>query len=291
MTNIPLIDATGTRHKRAGQNARIVSLVPSITELICDLGLAAQLVGRTGFCVHPKALVKSVPKVGGTKSVDIDKVRAASPSHLIVNVDENEKATVEAIAQFVPTVIVTHPFYPLDNVQLYELLGGIFGREREAQQLAQRFRTAYDEVERAARVWPRENVLYLIWRRPWMTVSRDTYISRVLSLVGWETLPVSADRRYPEIELNQDRLRGVARVLLSSEPYCFRDTDVAELAKRMAVPVELIDAEMTSWYGSRAIEGLRYLAALRDSLMHGRAQKPSATFLGENVAWEKTTGS
>ncbi|MBI1942723.1 MAG: ABC transporter substrate-binding protein, partial [Betaproteobacteria bacterium] len=112
--------------------SRIVSLVPSITELVCDLGLAGELVGRTGFCIHPKEVVRKIPKVGGTKSVNLEKVRALEPSHVIVNVDENRKETADELAAFVPNILVTHPLGPLDNLALYRQIGSAFGREREA---------------------------------------------------------------------------------------------------------------------------------------------------------------
>src|SRR5690606_20279262 len=98
--------------------ARIVSLVPSITELLCDLGLGPQLVGRTGFCIHPRDIVEHIPKVGGTKDVNIEKIRKLAPTHLVVNIDENEKPTVEELAQFVPNIVVTHPLVPRDNLAL-----------------------------------------------------------------------------------------------------------------------------------------------------------------------------
>jgi ABC-type Fe3+-hydroxamate transport system substrate-binding protein len=115
--------------------SRIVSLVPSITELVCELGLADQLVGRTGFCIHPKAPLKKVPKVGGTKSVNLEKIRALEPTHVIVNIDENRKETADALAAYVPNVIVTHPLAPLDNLALYRQIGKEFGKTREAEAL------------------------------------------------------------------------------------------------------------------------------------------------------------
>ena len=108
-------DAVGARHA-PDPAARIVSLVPSITELLCDLGLAAQVVGRTGFCIHPADIVAAIPKVGGTKDVNIEKIRKLAPTHLVVNIDENEKPTVEALAEFVPHIVVTHPLAPRDNL-------------------------------------------------------------------------------------------------------------------------------------------------------------------------------
>lgn len=262
-------DAAGRGHDAAGPEARIVSLVPSLTELVCDLGLSARLVGRTGFCVHPRETLKRIPKVGGTKDVDLDKVRQLSPTHVIVNVDENSKETAEALERFVPHVIVTHPLAPGDNLALYRLIGGIFGREREAAMLCARFERARAALEREAAAWPRQRVLYLIWKHPWMTVSRDTYISRTLQLAGWDTVPEQADARYPEIELNETLLEGVERVLLSTEPYMFRDKHLAEM-RRLPVlagrKIALVDGEMTSWYGSRAIAGLEYLGRLRSTL-------------------------
>jgi ABC-type Fe3+-hydroxamate transport system substrate-binding protein len=264
-----VIDAVGTEHARAGSDARIVSLVPSITELVCDLGLAPQLVGRTGFCVHPRATLKRIPKVGGTKDVDLDALRRVAPTHVIVNVDENRRDTVEAIAAFVPHVVVTHPLAPRDNLALYRLIGGIFGRSREAEGLCGRLEAALADAERAAAGFAPEQVLYLIWRDPWMTVSRDTYIARTLALVNWQTVPEHANARYPEIALDESTLAGVDVVLASSEPYMFRERHVAELAGLPALAgkrVALIDGEMTSWYGSRAIAGLGYMPRFRRGL-------------------------
>jgi ABC-type Fe3+-hydroxamate transport system substrate-binding protein len=262
-----LIDAAGTHHTVVAAAPRIVSLVPSITELVCDLGLAGALVGRTGFCIHPRAGVRRIPKVGGTKDVNVARIRELAPTHVIVNIDENEKPAVDELARFVPSVIVTHPLAPQDNLALYRLLGGIFDRMARAGQLCDGFARAYDEVVAASAGLPRQNVLYLIWRKPWMTVSRDTYISRTLALIGWDTLPVTAHARYPEIELDAAVLSQVDHVLLSSEPFRFRERDVASVQKLLPpgtrCAVSLIDGEMTSWYGSRAIQGLRHLAQLR----------------------------
>ena len=265
-----LIDVAGTRHAVVTAPPRIVSLVPSITELVCDLGLTGALVGRTGFCVHPRASVRGIPKVGGTKDVNLARIRALAPTHVIVNIDENEKPAVDELARFVPHVIVTHPLAPRDNVALYRLLGGIFGRAARAVQLCDEFERVHDEVIAACAGLPRQNVLYLIWMKPWMTVSRDTYISRTLALVRWDTLPVTARVRYPEVELDAAVLAKVDHVLLSSEPYRFRERDVVAVRKLLPpavhCKVSLIDGEMTSWYGSRAIHGLRRLGQFRRAL-------------------------
>jgi ABC-type Fe3+-hydroxamate transport system substrate-binding protein len=238
--------------------SRIVCLVPSITELVCELGLADELVGRTGFCIHPWETVRRIPKVGGTKDIKLERIRELAPTHAIVNVDENRREDADALAEFVPHIVVTHPLGPLDNLDLYRLLGDTFGREAQAARLREKFERSLDEVR--TRTWTRQDVLYLIWRDPWMAVAPDTYIAQMLALVGWRSHPLRSEDRYPTVDLEECAGR-VDRVLLSSEPYHFRERHIAEVAA--AVPgaeVSLIDGEMTSWYGSRAIQGLRYLA-------------------------------
>jgi ABC-type Fe3+-hydroxamate transport system substrate-binding protein len=258
-------DVLGTAHGRAAADARIVSLVPSITELLFALDLGAQVVGRTGFCLHPRAAVRDLPKVGGTKDVDLARLRALAPTHVIVNVDENTRECVDALRTFVPAVIVTHPNAPEDNLALYRLLGGVFDRDTQAAALCAALERELAACRAAAFV--PERVLYLCWKGPWITVAADTYIARTLAAVGWQVLHppggFAGAARYPAIDLDAEVAR-VGRVLLSSEPYRFTDVHVRELQSRFpAVRVQWIDAEMTSWYGVRAIAGLRGLRDLR----------------------------
>ncbi len=232
---------------------RIVCLVPSITELLCDLGLSDRLVGRTGFCIHPWEIVREIPKVGGTKDLKYDRIRELEPTHLVVNVDENRKEDAEALAQFIPNVVVTHPLGPRDNLDLYRQMGREFDREAEAEAMCERLEAALARVEER----PEQRVLYLIWRDPWMTIAPETYISRTLGLFNWRTVPGSADERYPQVDLTAVE---VDRVLLSSEPFHFKEHHIAEVKGLVpGAKVSLIDGEMTSWYGSRAIAGIDYL--------------------------------
>ncbi|MES2535778.1 MAG: helical backbone metal receptor [Pseudomonadota bacterium] len=260
-----LIDAIGTQHSAIEPlqaNPRIVSLVPSVTELLCDLGLAPWLVGRTGFCVHPAEVVRSIAKVGGTKDVNLGKIRALAPTHLVVNIDENEKPTVEALAEFIPNIIVTHPLSPHDNLTLYRLLGGIFSAEQKAEQLCAALE---HEFSLLAQLPPRapKAVLYCIWQDPWMTVSGDTYIARMLAQIGWrQWSDPGADQRYPVFKWTPEVVKAIDHVLLSSEPYRFTEAHADMLEQQIGKPVHLVDGEMLSWYGSRAIAGLRYLRQL-----------------------------
>jgi ABC-type Fe3+-hydroxamate transport system substrate-binding protein len=252
-----LIDAAGTVHAPAGSDARIVCLVPSITELLCDLGLTDRLVGRTGFCIHPWEKVRKIPKVGGTKDVKFDRVRQLAPTHAILNIDENRRETAQALAEFIPNIVVTHPLDPLDNLGLYRLLGGIFDREQQAERLCTEFESTLAMLRLGAH--PPAKVLYLVWRDPWMSVSPETYISRMLALINWHTQPPETNERYPELDIAAYAGR-VSRVLLSSEPFHFKEHHIAEVRSLVGgAAVSLIDGEMTSWYGSRAISGLRYL--------------------------------
>ena len=264
-----LTDAQGTRHRPAEEPVRIVSLVPSLTELLCDLGLGNHVVGRTGFCVHPRDVVKGIPKVGGTKDVKIERIKELAPTHLILNMDENEKPTAEKLARFIPHVIVTHPKGPRDNPPLFRLFGAIFHREAEADALCAAFESAWQDLQQAAPPWPRERVLYLIWKAPWMTISRDTYVSRFLASGGWDTFPENTAARYPRISLDPELVAEVDRVLLSSEPYSFRERHVEELGRVFPsrVGIHIVEGDMLSWYGSRAISGLAYLRDLRQALL------------------------
>ena len=254
---------------------RIASLVPSLTELLFELGLGPCVVARTGFCIHPRNAVGVVPKVGGTKDVNLAKLRRLAPTHVIVNVDENRRETVEAIrawdsaggASAAPQIIVTHPLAPQDSLALVsELLahfGTIAGVAERARHLTDALHAELERTRPDGR--PARQVLYLIWRAPWMTVARDTYIARMLARVNWRTLPArdggpSGAARYPTLRGDEPWLAQVERVLLSSEPYAFGPQHLAEA--RALCPnaqVRLVDGEMLSWYGARAVQGLRYL--------------------------------
>jgi ABC-type Fe3+-hydroxamate transport system substrate-binding protein len=184
---------------------------------------------------------------------------------VIVNVDENTRECVDALRPFVPAVIVTHPNAPEDNLALYGLLGGVFDRDTQAAVLCAALERELAACRAAA--FAPERVLYLCWKDPWMTVAADTYIARTLAAVGWQVPHppggFAGAARYPAIDLDAEVAR-VDRVLLSSEPYRFTDVHVRELQSRFpAVRVQRIDAEMTSWYGVRAIAGLRGLRDLR----------------------------
>jgi ABC-type Fe3+-hydroxamate transport system substrate-binding protein len=255
---------------------RVASLVPSLTELVVELGLGDALIARTGFCIHPAAVLAAVPKVGGTKDVNLARLQRLAPSHVLVNIDENRRETVEAIGAWPesPQIVVTHPLGPEDNVALVAQLQTAFdAHPGVAERAAALTNTLHAEL---ALTGPEgrqaQRVLYLIWRDPWMTVARDTYIARMLARIGWQTLPAddggaSGAARYPTLRGDEPWLADVQHVLLSSEPYRFDAAHLAE-AQRLcpnAAP-RLVDGELLSWYGARAVPGLRYLRQLADEV-------------------------
>jgi hypothetical protein len=260
---------------RPSSEVRIASLVPSLTEIVVALGLGERLVARTGWCIHPAEAVASVPKVGGTKTVNLAKLRRLAPTHVLVNVDENRRETVEAIRAWggaSPEIVVTHPVDPEDNLALVAQMAAHFGHlpgvAERAQALSVQLRRELELTLPAGR--QAIKVLYLIWHEPWMTVARDTYLSRMLGRVNWQTLPAldggtAGAARYPVLAGSEPWLGQVERVLLSSEPFAFKAGHV-EAAQALCpnARVQRVDGELLSWYGVRAVAGLAYLRALAD---------------------------
>lgn len=252
------------------QDIRIASLVPSLTELVVELGLGRHLVARTGFCIHPAPQLREVPKVGGTKDVNLAKLRQLAPTHVLVNVDENRLDIVPAVQAMGAELLVTHPNAPDDNLALVAQLVDAFGHLPGVAARAERLQDALrDELAQCRRLVPApQQVLYLIWHDPWMTVARDTYLSRMLAMVQWHTEPALAGgergaARYPVVRGDEAWLASVQRVLLSSEPFRFDEAhrQAAQALCPQAV-VQRVDGELLSWYGARAVPGLRYLRTL-----------------------------
>ena len=282
---------------------RIVSLVPSLTELVFALGLGPLLVGRTGFCVHPAAEVAGVPKLGGTKQVDEAALLALRPTHLIVNKDENEAPLVERLSRHVDELIITHPLTVNDNLVLFEqfsrCFAGIDGVAARADTMAAALRQELQASLELRAMEAEIAVRYLIWKDPWMSVADNTYIASMLDSAGLRnTLPPrlasrpaaeTGASRYPVLTAEEVVAADCAHLLLSSEPFRFterhrkalqQDVDRARVeapsahARVSGPQVHLIDGELCSWYGPRAIEGLRYLRRCRQHWAGAQADAP-----------------
>jgi ABC-type Fe2+-enterobactin transport system substrate-binding protein len=210
--------------------------------------------------------VAAIPKVGGTKDVNIEKIRRLAPTHVVVNIDENEKPTVEALAEFVPHIVVTHPLAPRDNLELARLVGGVFGADAAAAEWCARFEAEYAALK-ATPKGPPQAMLYCIWQDPWMSVSEDTYIARMMAEIGWSVPRLPDPARYPRFDWNEHLVSQIDGVLLSTEPYRFTEAHADALERQIGKPVHLVDGEMMSWYGSRALAGLRYLRQLAEGTL------------------------
>lgn len=250
-------DMIGREVRLGAVPKRIVSLVPSQTELLFDLGLDEEVVGITKFCVHPESWFRSKRHVGGTKTVNLDVVRTLRPDLIIANKEENTKEQVEALADEYP--VWTSDIKNLaDALTMIRGVGEITGTESAASAIAQKIETGFAGL--ASSVVP-QNVAYYIWRNPWMCAGADTFITDIINRMGWTN--VVSEPRYPEVLPSVLAGKGVERVLLSSEPYPFKDKHIAEINEMLpGVGVTLVDGEMFSWYGSRLLHASGYLSGL-----------------------------
>jgi ABC-type Fe3+-hydroxamate transport system substrate-binding protein len=233
---------------------RIVSLVPSLTHLLSDLGLQEQIAGCTKFCVQPPDLHRSAILCGGTKDPDLMKIRDLSPTHILVNEEENKPEHIRELMTISP-VLNTFPKGPADVPGLIDDVCAFLG-VRDDQQLSAHCRSLIAETKEHARRQPPRRFAYFIWKNPWMVVSRDTYISRFLELLGWSNVIEAADR-YPTVELPLTGERPDV-LLLSTEPWPFRQRDLKDLAANWPEhpPVMKADGMLCSWYGSMLIPAL-----------------------------------
>ncbi|MGG7439048.1 ABC transporter substrate-binding protein [Chryseobacterium arthrosphaerae] len=235
---------------------KIVSLVPSITEALFDLGLTEnEVVGRTKFCIHPQHKIKNVAVIGGTKNINIDKIKALQPDLILANKEENVKDQVEALMADCK-VMVTHVETIEDNYYLLKNLGKLFGKEERAQAFNLKI---YDILNQTKLDTP-VKAAYLIWKNPYMTVGKDTFIHRILSEIGFEN--VFKDKtRYPQIEAED--LAEADVIMLSSEPFPFKEKHIEEL--RIIYPdkkIMIVDGEAFSWYGTHIAKCENYFKEL-----------------------------
>ncbi|HVI44945.1 MAG TPA: helical backbone metal receptor [Chitinophaga sp.] len=237
---------------------KIVSLVPSQTELLYALGLDAEVVGITKFCVHPESWFRSKTRVGGTKHVHIDIVQQLSPDLIIANKEENTAADVDALAAHFP-VWVSDIKCLQDACDMINGVGAVTGRAVEAAALVEKIQQGFAQLSCAATPIP---TAYFIWRDPWMAAGGDTFIHEMLYRCGFENV-FEHLTRYPSITPEQLAASGSRLVLLSSEPYPFKEKHIAEIRAYLPeAQVLLVDGEMFSWYGSRLLEAPAYFREL-----------------------------
>ena len=244
---------------------RIVSLVPSQTELLFYLGLKDEVVGITKFCIHPNEMFRSKTRVGGTKKYDFDKIRALNPDLIIGNKEENDQEQIEQLMKLYSVWMSDIKTLP-DAMEMISMLGTIIQKEDLAKKLVQNIENAFVDLKEFS---PNKkvSVAYFIWKNPYMCAGKDTFIDEVLQHCGLENVLKNSNSRYPIIEMLDLKKYNPQLILLSSEPYPFKENDINELQSVLPnTTIRIVDGEMFSWYGSRLLESSAYLKSLLNTL-------------------------
>ena len=259
-------DQLGKNHTFQKTPTRIVSLVPSQTELLYDLGLEENLVGITKFCVHPYHLKSTKTIVGGTKKINFNKIKALVPDIIICNKEENTLQMVTELSEICP-VWITNIITIQDNLQMIQDFGQLFNKRTEARNWIDKTNNALIDFTNYMQDLPTQKVAYFIWKNPYMVSGSDNFVNEMLKINKFENIYVNKGR-YPEIELKNLAVDGDPDlILLSSEPYPFKDEDAFEIGRftHHATTV-FVDGEMFSWYGSRLVKAFDYFKIMHEKL-------------------------
>ncbi len=245
---------------------RIVSVVPSQTEFLYCIGLDEEVVGITKFCIHPESWFRSKKRIGGTKVLKIDEIRALKPDLIIANKEENQQEQIELLAKEFP-LYMTDIFSLEDSFEAMQNIGRLCDKEKESREVIDNIRSAFDAfVSDNVQL----KVLYLIWRDPYMSAGKNTFINNMIERCGWQNVSSGTGLdRYPQ--LTHDQINGLEPeiILLSSEPYPFKEKHLEEL--RGICPhakIMLVDGELFSWYGSRLKFSPAHFSAVRERILY-----------------------
>ena len=255
------VDMTGRRIHLPAIPQRIISLVPSQTELLYHLGLEDKVVGITKFCVHPNTWFRTKTRVGGTKQLNAEVIDSLKPDLIIANKEENEKEQIEALSKKYP-VWISDIKSLNDALSMIECVGAITATFNIAQQIANSIKHTFSTLTKNH--YPLR-VAYFIWKDPWMCAGGDTFINTMIEAMGWVNV-CNDQMRYPQVNINT--LQADA-FLLSSEPFPFKQKHIDELVKLYPLTkILLVDGEMFSWYGSRLLQTPNYLNKLQELFTH-----------------------
>lgn len=273
-SRISAVDDLGFRIEVESPPRRIISLVPSWTETVFSLGLGANVVGVTRYCVEPADAVKALPKIGGTKNPDLRAIVDLNPDFVIANAEENRREDVEQLREHNIPVFTTYPRTIAQAVESILRLGHATGCDAAADSLAREIVRSVSEIETAVGAWSklRFRVFCPIWKNPWMAFNADTYPHDVLRMLGFNNIYASAGERYPMTTLEEALELRPDVVLLPDEPYAFSDRDIDELKTQMPPALSrrvlVVSGRDLHWYGVHMVEGLKSLA---DRLVRLRA--------------------
>ena len=242
---------------------KIVSLVPSQTELLFDLNLNDKISALTKFCIHPESLVVYKEIIGGTKKLHLDKIASIAPDLIIANKEENTRSEIEELALKFPVWI--SDIQTLDHaLEMIRSIGELTNTEEKACQIEDSIRSNFDELRPLQKSL---GAVYLIWRKPYMSANSKTFIHDMLLRVGLTNLCADEAERYPEISEEQLVALNPDIILLSSEPFPFDEKHMHELARILPESrICLVDGELFSWYGSRLLHSPDYFKKLGQHL-------------------------
>lgn len=251
---ISLDDQLGRKVELKTAAQRIISIVPSQTELLHYFGLEDETVGITKFCIHPKEWFENKSRVGGTKNVDLDKVRALHPDLIIANKEENSEADIEALSSEFP-VYISDVNNLEEACQMIKAVGLLCGKQQPAVDLI-------DDIQDDFKSFPTYSgsVMYFIWREPYMVCGRDNFIHSIIERLGFEN--VISDTRYLELDAAKIKQLNPDYIFLSTEPFPFKAEHVEELRLHCSAEIKIVDGKMFSWYGSRMLKMKKYFQDL-----------------------------
>jgi len=251
---------------------RIISLVPSQTELLHYLHLENRVVGITKFCEFPKEWFRTKTRIGGTKQFHFDHISALKPDLLIGNKEENEQSQIEELAQIYP-IWMSDIKTLEDALNMIQTLGDLTDRSSQAQTLVQAIATSFDALANKTASQAPLSATYLIWKNPYMAVAKDTFIDHLMTLAGF-TNTFAEQSRYPTFTLDELQAQQPDCILLSSEPYPFQEKHIAELQKLCPQSViKLVDGTLFSWYGNRLLHSASYFLKLHTEVNSPRPQQ------------------
>lgn len=255
-------DQTGRTISIDSAPQRIISVVPSQTELLADLGLEHEVVGITKFCVHPDEWFRSKTRVGGTKQLKMDIIHQLKPDLIIANKEENVKEQIVELEKHYP-VWISDVNNLDDAYEMIEQIGSITNKEKPANDIIHRIKENFDRLPTSD---SRLKTAYLIWQNPYMSAGGDTFIHSMMTAAGFENIYANK-KRYPEINMTELQTAGCQLLLLSSEPFPFKEKHIEEIrAQGFTGQIKLVDGEMFSWYGSRLLQAPGYFNQLHNQL-------------------------
>lgn len=263
-----ITDQLGNTITLSGFPKKIISIVPSQTELLFDLGLEKEIIGITNFCIHPKDWQESKTKIGGTKKLDIKKIKELDPDIIIGNKEENEKSEVEELMDLYP-VWMSDIKNLEDAIGMIDSIGKITGKENKALAIQNDIKEQFAHFKLALKNISvmHKRVAYFIWRKPYIAAGATTFIDHMLSICGFENVFTKKSSRYPEITSEEIQKEYPEIIFLSSEPYPFSKKHIEEFQQICPqAKVVLVNGEMFSWYGSRLLYAPAYFERLLQNL-------------------------